>query len=761
MVNPLFLHPSDNPSSIQVDKLQGSSDYRAWRRSMEINLSSKRKLGFINGTVSIPTDDDAKAEMWETCNNMVIAWLTGNVSSTIKQSIMYMSSAKDIWNNLEKRFALTNGSRKYKLCKDLYALKQNNLSIIEYYTSMKTVWEELDSMNMLPSVTSTTPEVLKLLDTINTQKEESRLFQFLNGVNEMFNTQRSNLLMLTPLPTVETACATLEQEEAQRAVLNASSSNEIMAMYGKAQSDRPLLCTVCDVKGSGPSKSFSSPKMAAAAHSDSGLLFTPQQLDQLMKLMPQLQASGKECDTDEELDHHFSGMITVAAAQGCSSEWIIDSGASDHMTSQLSNLIDSKRLVLAQNINLPTGATMGITHSGIVCLSPDLILKDKQIKGVGKAKNGLYYLDRSKDSIKNVLANSAVATTGDTGNSSNLTHNDIPAKLALWHHRLGHASVTKLKHIPCVKPYVHDKSQICITCPMAKFAKLPYSESTSHASVPFELIHLDTWGPYKVAYNEFDDKASKEFFSANGILHQTSCAHRPQQNARAERQHRHILEISRSLRFHADTDTPPDTPPDTPLPRQSARSLKLNPNFIVFLATIQGTRDPVSFKEAIQNDCWRKAINAELDALELTDTWEITTLPANKQSIGLSKNIKRGLSFLATNRSIEFNYAETFAPVAKLTTVRTLLAVAAMQNWFTCQMDVSNAFLHGELSDIIYMKLPSGYTHLGCRITATSALQSPKSGLVCRQLHEFDSKSQAMLAQTFHMKDMGEIFDIF
>lgn len=547
---------------------------------MEINLSSKRKLGFINGTVSIPTDDDAKAEMWETCNNMVIAWLTGNVSSTIKQSIMYMSSAKDIWNNLEKRFALTNGSRKYKLCKDLYALKQNNLSIIEYYTSMKTVWEELDSMNMLPSVTSTTPEVLKLLDTINTQKEESRLFQFLNGVNEMFNTQRSNLLMLTPLPTVETACATLEQEEAQRAVLNASSSNEIMAMYGKAQSDRPLLCTVCDVKGhsadkcwrvvgfpkwhprnnrpqsnfkprtftntsprnsgSGPSKSFSSPKMAAAAHSDSGLLFTPQQLDQLMKLMPQLQASGKECDTDEELDHHFSGMITVAAAQGCSSEWIIDSGASDHMTSQLSNLIDSKRLVLAQNINLPTGATMGITHSGIVCLSPDLILKGvlcvphfkhnllsvqrlikdggcevqffsdhciivdnktKQIKGVGKAKNGLYYLDRSKDSIKNVLANSAVATTGDTGNSSNLTHNDIPAKLALWHHRLGHASVTKLKHIPCVKPYVHDKSQICITCPMAKFAKLPYSESTSHASVPFELIHLDTWGPYKVAYN--------------------------------------------------------------------------------------------------------------------------------------------------------------------------------------------------------------------------------------------------------------------
>lgn len=182
MANPLFLHPSDNASSIQVDKLQGSSDYRAWKRSMEINLSSKRKLGFVNGIVPVPSDDEGKKEMWETCNNMVIAWITGNVSSTIRQSIMYMASFKDMWSNLEKRFALTNGSRKYKLCKDLYALKQSTMSVTEYYTSMKTIWEELDAMNTLPSVTATLPDVVKLLDSISVQREESRLFQFLNGL---------------------------------------------------------------------------------------------------------------------------------------------------------------------------------------------------------------------------------------------------------------------------------------------------------------------------------------------------------------------------------------------------------------------------------------------------------------------------------------------------------------------------------------------------------------------------------------------------
>lgn len=184
MMTHLFLHPSDNATSIQVDKLQGSSDYRNWIRSMEINLSYKRKHGFVTGTISIPTDDESKAEMWETCNNMIIAWITSNVSPTIKRSVMYMSSARDIWLNLEKRFSLTNGSRKYKLSRDLYELKQHNESISKYYTSMKVVWEEIDSLNMLPVVSNPAEDVVKLLEAIDLQREESRLFQFLNGLSE-------------------------------------------------------------------------------------------------------------------------------------------------------------------------------------------------------------------------------------------------------------------------------------------------------------------------------------------------------------------------------------------------------------------------------------------------------------------------------------------------------------------------------------------------------------------------------------------------
>lgn len=102
---------------------------------------------------------------------------------------------------------------------------------------------------------------------------------------------------------------------------------------------------------------------------------------------------------------------------------------------------------------------------------------------------------------------------------------------------------------------------------------------------------------------------------------------------------------------------------------------------------------------------------------------------------GSVERYKSRLVILGLWQIYGLDYAETFAPVAKMTTVRALLAVAAMQGWLTIKMDVTNPFLHGDLDEVVYMKFPQGYTGLGSRVSVNQGEPTPHthtSSTVCR-----------------------------
>lgn len=149
------------------------------------------------------------------------------------------------------------------------------------------------------------------------------------------------------------------------------------------------------------------------------------------------------------------------------------------------------------------------------------------------------------------------------------------------------------------------------------------------------------------------------------------------------------------------------------------------PQHVKFLANISNTPTPYTYKQAVVHKHWADAMSDEIAALDSNQTWEIVPRPADKNIVdckwlfkvkythqGTIDKYKARLVAKGFTQTIGVDYFEKYAPVAKMTNVRVVLALAAKFNWHIHQMDVNNAFLHGVLAEEMYMKLPPGFQHL-------------------------------------------------
>ncbi|XP_074276651.1 uncharacterized protein LOC141600328 [Silene latifolia] len=180
--DPLYLHPAESTHPVAVDtKLTGIENYLEWKRQMEITICSKRKLGFLTGVVTRPTNDHNREAAWDTCNCLLITWIMHNVDLPIRRSVMYTRTAKEIWDYLQAQFSVSNGARKFRLNKELDDLTQGDRSICAYFTELRILWQSLEIMSDWPPVTQVTSETNAWLDAQLKEQEERKLFQFLNA----------------------------------------------------------------------------------------------------------------------------------------------------------------------------------------------------------------------------------------------------------------------------------------------------------------------------------------------------------------------------------------------------------------------------------------------------------------------------------------------------------------------------------------------------------------------------------------------------
>ena len=215
--------------------------------------------------------------------------------------------------------------------------------------------------------------------------------------------------------------------------------------------------------------------------------------------------------------------------------------------------------------------------------------------------------------------------------------------------------------------------------------------------------------------------------------------------------HHLILDFSNDCESEAPTEsqTPHESAPE-PVLRRSTRERQQPTYYGMERSHLSVFRnEPKSIEEAItcpESTKWLQAMETEMRSLKSNDVWELVELPAGKKAVGSKwvykvktgadgslERYKARLVAQGFTQKYGSDYDETFCPVVRQESLRALTALSVQYSLKLHQVDVTTAFLNGNLEEEVYMTQPKGFVtegeeHLVCKLKKSiyGLKQSPR-----------------------------------
>ena len=184
---------------------------------MTTALSAKNKLGFVNGTILQPNDVlDPLFSDWQRCNDLVLSWITNYLSRQIHATVLYVYTAKEVWDDLQQRYSQSNGTRVHHLKQAIASLKQNNMLVSDYFTQLKGLWDEFLNYRPIPGCTCGAKCICGLSRILMDYQHYDYVHSFLMGLNDSFAPVRGQILLMEPLPNINKVFSLIQNDEKQR-----------------------------------------------------------------------------------------------------------------------------------------------------------------------------------------------------------------------------------------------------------------------------------------------------------------------------------------------------------------------------------------------------------------------------------------------------------------------------------------------------------------------------------------------------------------